>query len=794
MLASFESFLETAKLKTTEEEDASNFDDAEQTSEQEEREGIDVRSLNRLASDHRKKFGAELPHPKMDALVAALATAWSSGRKALVFVRRVASVTELKRKLDDRYDDWLVGKLRAELPARAVPKFNRAVDVYCDLKRQARDLQQDVGTASAPAEGDDVEDAGGTDTFFAWFFRGKGPRGYVSGANVKQRFLQKTSPYFTFFARNYAAELLGARPGLVTGALAVALGRPEADVRAGLRRRMQPFLGKAQRPGRGERFEAAQGAAVDWLRREAAEPRRAAAEVVWQERFASEGKGHSMRELPELEDSLETPTFWTELLDYPELHKALAPAMPAGFERHSFRARELFMELLAAAARLGHAYIDLYLLIVGKLDTLDSRSDDGDDGPPDPLQGPLRSYLGLLEKQRSTPLDQRHWGAFDELRAIAENVDLILDTNDPEARTAPLGELARTFGRLLRQQQPVGGMSGQVNATLVRQFRMPGYPLVLVSTDRLQEGEDLHTFCSAVHHYGISWMPSAMEQRIGRIDRVRSETDRRLSAHRGPVDGAAKLQVHFPYLEDTIEILQVRRVLGRMTEFLRLMHEGLKQGKSHDRRLNVRGEMLASVAAIEQLLVPLESAFKVRKEALAGAIKEPAVGAEHAARLKDRFEALAHAPLPVVDVGWEESRDTTRLFGTARLLQGEVQRQQPFTLLLQSRGVHPLVRCISPVGRVSTEADGDEIQRLAAQRGVRIGAVRTDSGDTVGSYTLTVEDDVVLAGAEHDAWRIGMLVRRVVEHADQLELYVLQSDEPLSTFRVDLAKEWNHGS
>jgi len=33
----------------------------------------------------------------MDALVAALARSWERGEKSLVFVRRVASVTELKR-------------------------------------------------------------------------------------------------------------------------------------------------------------------------------------------------------------------------------------------------------------------------------------------------------------------------------------------------------------------------------------------------------------------------------------------------------------------------------------------------------------------------------------------------------------------------------------------------------------------------------------------------------------------------------------------------------------------------
>jgi hypothetical protein len=58
---------------------------------------------------------------------------------------------------------------------------------------------------------------------------------------------------------------------------------------------------------------------------------------------------------------------------------------------------------------------------------------------------------------------------------------------------------------------------------MVRQFRMPGYPFVLLSTDLLQEGEDLHTFCSDVYHYGLAWTPSAIEQRIGRVEHLSAE-------------------------------------------------------------------------------------------------------------------------------------------------------------------------------------------------------------------------------------------------------------------------------
>src|SRR5205085_6153121 len=145
--------------------------------------------------------------------------------------------------------------------------------------------------------------------------------------------------------------------------------------------------------------------------------------------------------------------------------------------------------------------------------------------------------------------------------------ELILDVNASDARNTPLLETARYVASLLRQQRPVGGMAGQVNQTLVRQFRMPGYPFVLVTTDLLQEGEDLHTFCSTVHHYGISWMPSSMEQRVGRVDRVSSQTDRRLTSVNSTPSGDQLLQVYYPHLSQTVEVLQVQRVLERLNRF-----------------------------------------------------------------------------------------------------------------------------------------------------------------------------------------------------------------------------------
>ena len=191
--------------------------------------------------------------------------------------------------------------------------------------------------------------------------------------------------------------------------------------------------------------------------------------------------------------------------------------------------------LLPATARLGHGFIDLWLAIATHLPTLEGEAELGDSTPV------IAAYLDRLEHQMRTPLADRDSAAYDELSALASHHDLILDVNLTTAERAQHpAELAQTVTGLLRSQRPVAGMKRQVNQSLVRQFRLPGYPLVMITTDLLQEGEDLHTFCSSVHHYGLAWTPSALEQRTGRVDRVRSATERRLTALTRPVQAGGQ--------------------------------------------------------------------------------------------------------------------------------------------------------------------------------------------------------------------------------------------------------------
>jgi hypothetical protein len=392
------------------------------------------------------------------------------------------------------------------------------------------------------------------------------------------------------------------------------------------------------------------------------------------------------------------------------------------------------------------------------------------------------------------PLAERNWAAFDELAKIGSkddsgknNFELILDVNAPDVLNLPLAEVGRRFGTLLSSQQPTGGMAGKVNHTLVSQFRMPGYPFVLISTDLLQEGEDLHTFCSSVYHYGISWAPSSMEQRIGRIDRVRSQTDRRLSGLSRGLNNEEKLQVYFPHLQDTIEVVQVQRLLTRMNTFLRLMHEGLILTGCDGRKIDLAREMVTERRVVPQILQRLKSAFAVQPEHLRGEQQSLAVTHLVAEAARKRFRNLVLAPLPGMDVKWEAVAQSERLFGTVTV----GRRQQPFTLLLRSFAGQILVRCISPVGRVFLLNDDDTIHASTAKLSVRVGAILTEENRT---YDLTVEEDVMMPEDETaDRARVAWLIRRVTVAADNLEqTHLPGKDEPLDTFKADLEKEMCH--
>ncbi len=84
------------------------------------------------------------------------------------------------------------------------------------------------------------------------------------------------------------------------------------------------------------------------------------------------------------------------------------------------------------------------------------------------------------------------------------------------------------------------------NESVLKRFNSPFFPNTLISTSVLQEGVNLQFFCDKVLHYGIAWTPGDDEQRIGRLDRMLSLTERNLDN-----DEESFLDISYPFLEKT---------------------------------------------------------------------------------------------------------------------------------------------------------------------------------------------------------------------------------------------------
>lgn len=831
MLSSFESFLQSVRNASqhqqseddsTDEAEETDEEgptfDGQQTNDREEQRGADTRVLNALIESYRERFGREIPHPKLDATVESLAHAFETGDKALIFVRRVATVAELARRLDRKFDEWIERRMKDALPElhgeidglfRRFRSENRAGEEAPQAPGeprpgpgQADDDEAELGAVLQPGVDDDP---GGRENFFSWFFRGRGPDGVLSGAAFQKNRLSNVSAvYSTLFEDDLVSWLLG-RPNGPLKELASRLGLAAAELEDELRQLAwayyrQTRAGRAGRYPRYYVFEAYQAAGLHLMAEKRCGDLARKASDVLNARFPDH---HGERRdppdgFPSPRSAIGVTTFFTELVRKGCLRRELWPrpkGEEAGFAE-SFRRREQRRELLSTMSRLGGAYIDLYLLAIRQLGSFEHGSQAAGDHESGQSLG--SSFVDLLAEQRQRP---GCFHAFAELKGAADAFDTLIKVNFPEAPTAELSKLAELFGRSLQKQNPVGRMAGKVAGRTVRQFRMPGFPLVLISTDVLQEGEDLHTFCRRVIHYGITWTPSAMEQRTGRVDRIGGLAQRTLDGKCCPAEPHEKIQVLYPHLEDTVERLQVRRVLQRLDRFLQLVHAKPMKQADHDPRIDTNREVLAAADIPPPVEGKLSSAFPVRDEWLSGATDRTLVHQVHVDELADLLEGQWNRLLE--DEGIEQSGQNGPLArhgvlrvqahrvvpgsetGTRATLTDRGVRLQRVHLELRSGGGiadTTFLRCSSEIGHLNRKhgpVDFAQLRRLQFRLGMPRLCLRRDARHD--NFALSIEASLPFDRTTTQYEEVRDLVRRVALHADRIEETLLGEDKDAET-------------
>ena len=231
--------------------------------------------------------------------------------------------------------------------------------------------------------------------------------------------------------------------------------------------------------------------------------------------------------------------------------------------------REITKNCVWQSIRLGESLFDLYCCDVKATDFTVSAS-----GFIDYMF--THKEAGLLHAQI------KEW--IDQIEVI------ILNSLSSEGQSLEKLAAGGKYTELNNPQFAVGIVGGDTNKTALSQFKTPGYPRVIVCTDILKEGEDLHVFCDKVVHYGVAWTSGDLEQRVGRVDRYFSQIERRLLA--APAPQSEKLEILYPHLVNSIEKRQVDMVMERVKDAEKILddigNEPLDESKEVDLNLKLR--------------------------------------------------------------------------------------------------------------------------------------------------------------------------------------------------------------
>jgi hypothetical protein len=108
-----------------------------------------------------------------------------------------------------------------------------------------------------------------------------------------------------------------------------------------------------------------------------------------------------------------------------------------------------------------------------------------------------------------------------------------------------------------------GEVLPETRRRLMLAFNTPFFPEILIASSVLAEGVDLHLDCRFVIHHDLSWNPSTLEQRTGRVDRIGAKAERA----RRPI------HVYLPFVTATQDEKMFRVVRDRERWFSVVMGE-----------------------------------------------------------------------------------------------------------------------------------------------------------------------------------------------------------------------------
>ena len=523
-----------------------------------EPEAPDTDFIERLATSFEEGFAMPMPHPKIDSVVDRVAPLAfgaeneKGGQKFLIFTRRVSTVDALCSRLMRRYHMSIEDRIR------------RCWGTELDWS----------GKSVRVEESEDTEDPEGFDIdpvqspFRAamsnkgWLFRYR-QTFRASGGNA------------LFFEDGWLRRLChagGVDPRTAAAELPEELWAESwthASRSAGSRRHQH----RAERV----RYLAVQGIRqaphVFGLDTESADPWQTAYEAALHKHLERAEPAEEPHHAPEL---FTQPTLWTEWDDrFPNGPLRLPVRLPQGvgadFDRgelcDELCRRQVVRTLLGQSFRLTDTLLDLYF---------------ADEQVGQDAEALPRRFLDWLVSADPGARQVQH-----DCAQWIQHVRLVVDSCLAGAGRS-WRDLAReeSWPQLYNPTAVIGVIGGSgAHRVATRQFRTPSLPRVIVCTDTLKEGVDLHLFCDQVLHYGVAWTSGDLEQRVGRVDRFFSQIERRLHSEGVPPD--VELHVGYPHVVASLERGQIERVIERQKRAELLMDSPLAGAQRESREMVV---------------------------------------------------------------------------------------------------------------------------------------------------------------------------------------------------------------
>jgi hypothetical protein len=578
MLAGFESFKNMS----------SDYED-DTIDNKKENKAKDENVIRNVVESYEKEFSAYPPHPKQDSLVEEIFSLMLNRQKSLVFVRRITSVRELERKLLKKYSDHILGIIKS------IPNYEKYTSLKkiiekSELEKDREDIERIIDLLADRIKANVKAD------FYLFFNSELTPEqeiaadlrelfNVISENEEIEEFQKVIKKHVT--RKNIDTSLKEIAISLLQKKWAKTLAIDDEDGEESsiddeeFQEEKSPYFFQRFFNDDGRKFKKRMYT-KDWFELNLVLVNEKYNLFTFNKKVLSKeleifdekvdfkrafllreqtilALRDTEKEDAEIRIEFKSNTFLSELLleltneSFSKWIKAHKDLIEDGSYSAFINEIDTLNEILRSIFRQGSGFIPFFIA-----EALTSK-----------LQDPKEKFIN--EMKRLLLGDFRF--VLNEIEDILQDYDKIVERNFDNKFKIRYN---------LIQQLPVLGVSGQhkrdIRKTAI-QFRMPGYPYVLIATDILKEGEDLHSYCKNIYHYGIAWNPSDMEQRTGRIDRIDSLAYRSIKKIDNqelieiPFD--SKLQVFYPYLADTLEVNQMCNLFSGMNKFIDIFYNDL---------------------------------------------------------------------------------------------------------------------------------------------------------------------------------------------------------------------------